>query len=305
MNTFYTNERNTQILIMLMKKHGIKKVIISPGSTNVCFVGSVQHDKFFEIFSSVDERSAAYLACGLAAESGEPVALSCTGATASRNYIPGLTEAFYRKLPILAVTSTQHTGRIGQMIPQVIDRSVQMKDIVKLSVQLPTIHDAEDEWVCEVSVNKALLELKRRGGGPVHINLGTTYSRDFSVKELSPVRIIERVCNNDVLPELKRGRVGIFVGAHIKWDDELQNTVDNFCTEYDGVVFCDHTSNYRGKYRVFPALVCSQERYASSCCIFDTLIHIGEISGAYIGFSSNSEIARVSPDGEVCDVTLR
>lgn len=300
MNTFYTNERNTQILIALMKAHGVRKIIASPGATNISLMASVQHDPFFEIYSSVDERSAAYLACGLAAESGEPVALSCTGATASRNYVPGLTEAFYRKLPVLAITSTQHTGRIGQMVPQVIDRSVQMNDLVKLSVQLPTVHDADDEWACEVAVNKALLELRRRGGGPVHINLTTTYSRDFSVKELPAVRIINRICHNDVLPELKRGRVGIFVGAHVKWDEELLKLVDDFCKTYDGVVFCDQTSNYRGKYRVLPAIVCMQSRYDSPCRKLDVLIHIGEISGAYMGFWAN-QVWRVSPDGNICD----
>ena len=61
----------------------------------------------------MDERSAAYIACGMAEESGEPVVLSCTGATASRNYMPGLTEAFYRKLPVLAITSSQDISKIG------------------------------------------------------------------------------------------------------------------------------------------------------------------------------------------------
>lgn len=300
MDTFYTNERNVQILISLMKAHGIKKIIASPGTTNIAFVASVQHDQFFKIYSSVDERSAAYLACGLAAESGEPVALSCTGATASRNYVPGLTEAFYRKLPVLAITSTQHTGRVGQMIPQVIDRSAQMNDIVKLSVQLPTVHDADDEWACVVSVNKALLELRRRGGGPVHINLTTTYSRDFSVKELPRARVINRICHGGVFPELKAGRVGIFVGAHVQWDGDLMRLVDDFCAAYDGAVFCDHTSNYRGNYRVFPALVCSQARYSTPARKFDVLIHIGEISGSYMGFAAG-QVWRVSPDGEVCD----
>lgn len=163
MDTFYTAERNVQMLVYLMKKHGIKKVIASPGATNITFVASIQQDSYFEIYSAADERSAAYMACGLAAESGEAVALSCTGATASRNYIPGLTEAFYRKLPILAVTSTQHTGRVGQLCPQVIDRSVIQNDIAVMSVQIPTIHDAEDEWMCNVKLNTAILALGHRG----------------------------------------------------------------------------------------------------------------------------------------------
>ena len=84
---YYTVERNVQIVIALLKANGIKRVIASPGTTNMTFVGSIQQDPFFEIYSSVDERSAAYLACGMAAETGEPVVLSCTGATASRNYM--------------------------------------------------------------------------------------------------------------------------------------------------------------------------------------------------------------------------
>ena len=157
----YTTERNTQMLIYLMKKHGVRKVIASPGTTNICFIGSIQEDPYFEIYSSVDERSAAYIACGLAAESGEPVALSCTGATASRNYVPGMTEAYYRKLPVLAITSSQHSGKIGQLIPQVTDRGRPMNDIAKLSIQIPKIHDEEDEWACGVAINNALLELFR------------------------------------------------------------------------------------------------------------------------------------------------
>lgn len=112
----YTSERNNQIVIKLLKYHKIKKMVISPGATNVSLVASIQNDPFFELYSCVDERSAAYLACGLAEESGEAVALSCTGATASRNYFPGLTEAYYRKLPILAITSTMPIDRIGHNI---------------------------------------------------------------------------------------------------------------------------------------------------------------------------------------------
>ena len=99
MKTHYTDEKNTQIVLGLLKAHGIRKVVASPGTTNIRLVASMQQDEWFEMYSSVDERSAAYIACGLAAQSGEPVVLSCTGATASRNYMPGLTEALYLLLP--------------------------------------------------------------------------------------------------------------------------------------------------------------------------------------------------------------
>lgn len=300
MNIQYTNEKNIQILLGLLKAHNIKKVIVSPGTTNVSLVACMQYDSFFELYSAADERSAAYMACGMAEESGEPVVITCTGATASRNYIPGLTEAYYRKLPVLAITATQIIGRVGQNVAQVIDRSVIQNDIAKLSVQLPVCHSTEDEWACNVNVNRALLELTRNGGGPVHINMETVYSNDFSVESLPEVRTIFRVEHGDILPTMPEGKIGIFVGAHSKWNDELTEAVDRFCLTYNAVVLCDQTSNYRGKYRVLCALPISQSQHTTSCNHFDLLIHIGNVSGAYLWFNSKAEW-RVNPDGEVRD----
>lgn len=60
---YYSSERSVQLLISLLKQHGIKKIVASPGTTNLSFVASLQQDEWFEVYSSVDERSAAYLAC--------------------------------------------------------------------------------------------------------------------------------------------------------------------------------------------------------------------------------------------------
>lgn len=300
MEKYYSSEKNTQILVSLMKAHKVRKIVVSPGTTNICLVQSLQNDPYFELYSSVDERSAAYIACGLAEESGEPVALSCTGATASRNYVSGLTEAYYRKLPVLAITATQHIGRIGHNIAQVIDRTNPINDIAKLSIHVPTIHDEEDKWAYTVAMNNALLELRRHGGGPVHINLTTTYSDDFSVKELPDVQVIQRICIKDEFPKLEGNKVGIFVGAHSKWSERLIELVDAFCEKYNAVVIRDNTSNYKGKYGVNVNLFTSQEQYNSPCKNIDLLIHIGNVSGAYISVMQK-ETWRVNPDGEVRD----
>ena len=144
MGNFYTNERNVQIVLFLLKANGIKKVVASPGATNITVVASMQNDSFFEMYSAADERSAAYIACGLAAESGEPVVLSCTGATASRNYMPGLTEAFYRKLPLIAITSSKSSSMIAQLVAQVTDRTSPPSDVVKRSVLAGIVKDEDD-----------------------------------------------------------------------------------------------------------------------------------------------------------------
>ena len=302
MKVNYTEEKNVLMLIKILKENNISKIIASPGTTNISFVTSVQHDPFFKVYSCVDERSACYMACGLASESGEPVVLTCTGATASRNYIPGLTEAYYRKIPILAVTCAQHFSRIGQLSPQALDRSEQLADIVNLSVQIPTISTTEDEFGCNVRLNKAISELKRRGGGPVHINITTSYmySNLFGVKQLPNTRIIKRYDNSKDLPKIEKKKIGIFVGSHLKWSNKLVECVDKFCEIYNAVVITDHTGNYTGKYKILANLVFDQEEYNSPYNSFDLIVDIGEVSGSYLKINVN-EVWRVSPDGEFKD----
>lgn len=307
-NFKYTNERNVQIVIALLKAHGIHRVIVSPGTTNMTFVVSIENDPWFQIWSSVDERSAAYLACGMAAETGEPVVISCTGATASRNYMPGLTEAYYRKLPVLAITSTRGNHKIGHLVDQQIDRRSIPNDIAMESVTIPMVKDVEDERLCEIEANKAMLALTLDGGGPVHINMYTKYSHDFSVKEIPHVNAIYRHTVFDiewpVLPQ--EGNVIVSIGAHANFTDELASAVDAFCATYDAVVCCDHTSGYRGKYEIHAQLLCGQRKWRSTLRDANLCIHMGEVSGDQFCIRAK-HTWRVSPDGALRDTfgTLR
>ena len=300
MNNQYSNERDILELVALLKKHEIRYAIVSPGSTNISFAACLMYDSYFKVYSAVDERSAAYMACGLAAEIGEPVIISCTGATAARNYVPALTEAYYRKLPVLAVTSSQHFGRVGHYIPQVTDRTNSMNDIFVKNVQIPIASRQEDKWSNNLKINDALLELRRYGGGPVLINIETSFSKVFDVKELPNVRVIKRYTRNDSMPNIKAKKIIVFVGSHCEFSEEETNEIDAFCNTYNGIVLCDHTSNFKGKYRILGGLVERQTGYHSSCLDADLVIHIGEMSGAYYKFE-NVPVWRVNPDGEVRD----
>lgn len=299
---YYTIERNTQIVIALLKSHGIRKIIASPGATNICFVASVQIDPYFEVYSCIDERSAAYMACGLAAESGEPVVISCTGATSSRNYMPGLTEAYYRKLPILAITSSRGENLIGHLKPQVTDREHLPTDIVIEHVNAPLVVDAKTENLCTINVNKAILALKHRGGGPAHINLMTLTPADFSVKELKPARKINRYEIGNLLPELPEGKKVIFIGSHKQFTIEQTHALDSFCKANNAIALCDHTSRYHGAYRVQASILLAQEGYNGILSNIDLLIHIGEVSGCYyMAKVKPKQVWRVNIDGEIRD----
>lgn len=311
MKRSYTNERNHQILIALLKAHEIRYVVASPGSTNSFFIGSIQHDPYFKIFSSVDERSAAYIACGIAHEKGEPVIISCTGATAARNYMSGATEAFYSKLPILILTSSQDNNRIGHLVPQVTDRTSPPPDTCGLSLTMPNIYTKDDEWECEIVANRALLELRRNGGCPVHLNLITIYSYSEEIAltcdELPSTRVIRRITREDKYPTFSKGATAVFIGAHQPFSDIQTKAIEHFCELHNGVVLCDHSSNYNGKYKIPFALVINQAALNKSntpAYDVDILVHIGEVSAeeGAVRMIRSKETWRVSPDGEIRDL---
>lgn len=303
----YTDEVNCQIVIALLKAHGIRKVIANPGATNIAFVGSIQNDPWFEVYSGVDERHSAYLACGMAAESGVPVVLSCTGATASRNYIPALTEAFYRKLPVLALTSSQVRSHIGQLHPQMIDRTVLQNDIAKISVECPIVKDEDDFALCEREVNRAILELTRKGGGPAHINMETTFSHCFAKNELPIVRRIYRwTQDSETWPNIDDfNKIVVWIGSHQPFDDQTSCALEDFVKSRNAVVLKDGTSGYNGYGGIFSGLLCSQpirdnKQYLSLKP--DLIIHIGEVSGDYFTdnfLAGSAPVWRVNLDGEI------
>lgn len=305
MNKYYTRERNVQILLQLLKKYGIKKVIASPGTVNMSFVGSLQNDSFFEMYSCVDERSAAYMACGLSEESGEAVVITCTGATASRNYLSAMTEAYYRKLPIIAVTATPPLSWTGHNKAQFIDRTNQPKDTVISSYELQQVKDADDEWDCMIKVNRGLNNLKRNGGGPIHFNMVSVDSYDFSYKEIAPVRMINSYTHKDSFPTLpKEGNIGIYIGSHHKFNKNTKTLIERFCYQNNAIVLCDHTSGYTGNYKIIPAIYASQNYREKKVFDFKLIIVLGGVSGDYYTeriLQQAKETWRVNEDGEIKD----
>ena len=281
MEKYYTIETNVQILISLLKQYGIKRIVASPGTANMSFVASMQNDGYFEIYSSIDERSAAYMACGIAAETGEPVVITCTEATASRNYMPGLTEAYYRKLPILAVMTSHGENLVGSYEPQVIDNRIIPSDIATYNVKLQICKDKSDERNVEVHANEAINRLFMNGGGPVRILLESINPHDYSAKVLPCANVIRFIAKESDLPEMPKGEVAVFIGSHRKWSREEVSSIESFCESNNASVLCDLTSNYFGKYRVNYSLVTTQEGYKEIVKPPKVIIYIGTVSGDY------------------------
>lgn len=112
-----------------------------------------------------------YYGIGLAQQTKSPVACICTSGTAVSNYLPGMTEAFYQDVPIVAITADKDPYRLNQLMLQKTQQVNIFESVTKKSVNLPVVRGGNDRWYCERLINEALSELDHHGTGPVHINI--------------------------------------------------------------------------------------------------------------------------------------
>lgn len=293
------NFNTVHYLIALLKAYGLKNIVSSPGMQNSFFNSSVQEDKDFKCFSVIDERSAAYVATGIFFETQEPVAIACTGATAARNYMSALTEAYYRKIPIVALTFFNPTSNKYNLSPQYTDRSVSQNDIKYLSVELPLIRTQEDIIKCVTFLNAALSQAFYQKK-VVHINCPANLEFDNLRKDL-PDDIWRTEYYNEnfgnVKNELENKDFAIFIGSHDKFSKEEENIISEFAESWNVPVFCDHTSQYYGKNKILISQAFSMIRNLRNKP--KLLIDIGKISGEYIytGVFKEAKIWRISEYG--------
>jgi 2-succinyl-5-enolpyruvyl-6-hydroxy-3-cyclohexene-1-carboxylate synthase len=304
--------KNSQIVLALLKQHNIKHIVINPGTTNIPITQWVQKDPFFTCYSVVDERSAMYFAIGLYLELGVPIATTCTSAQATRNYIPGLTEAFYKHVPILAITASKHPRFTYQEYMQAPNQTSLPVDAVKKSFALPYISNQHDELHCERLVNEAVLELTHNVSGPVQLNIPMFDNeiRGVIKEDLPKVKTIRRYMQWEEWDiSLVNKKIMIVIGEYRPFTEKEITAIENFTTSYNTFVYVNHLSNYHGKYTV-PA---NLALLAMSQDIFkpykpDILITIGGQTGDYplfgklsAGEKTDFEHWRISEDGAVVD----
>lgn len=206
----YTDKKNILQLAALLKAHGVKKIVLCPGSRNIPLVQTLANIPEFTCYPVTDERSAGFFALGMALHGGAPAAVCCTSGSALLNLHPAVSEAFYQQVPLIVISADRPAAWIGQLDGQTLPQPGVFGDLVKKSVNLPEVNSEEDEWYCNRLINEALLELNHHGKGPVHINV--PISEPFfllPVNELPQARVITRyqglnVYDKDYEPLIER-----------------------------------------------------------------------------------------------------
>lgn len=248
----FSDDRLVLQLISLLKQFGVRRIVISPGSRHFPITHSLERDPFFELFSVVDERSAAFFALGLIQKHNEPAAVCCTSGTSSLNYGSAVAEAFYQHLPLLLLTA----DRLPELLNQHEDQMLKQDDVfhafIQYHGQLKQIHNAFDEWFCNRIINEALLSLSRHGPGPVQLNIPIeSHDKDeFQTKEIPQVRKITRFHADedrywgDISAHLSTSKIVIVLGQTTAMSAALKESLDLFLARYNCVVLCDRLSNY-------------------------------------------------------------
>lgn len=118
----YTEIPLPQAVVHYCEQYHIKHVVISAGSRNAPLTNGFVENPFFNTYSIIDERAAAFFALGIAQQLNHPVALVCTSGSALLNFYPAVAEAYYSEIPIIILSADRMPHRIdigdGQTIKQ-------------------------------------------------------------------------------------------------------------------------------------------------------------------------------------------
>ena len=152
---------------------GIEHAVICPGSRSAPLVYAFTQNKKIKCHSAIDERSAGFMALGMAQQLLKPVVLVCTSGTAVLNFFPAVAEAFYQKIPLLILSADRPPEQLNQQDGQMImQKGVFGKHVLASHELLCFEEDKVDFKLTERIVNSALYEcIHPAGFGPVHINV--------------------------------------------------------------------------------------------------------------------------------------
>lgn len=159
-------------IVELCALHGIKDAIICPGSRSGALTLAFARNPKINTHVIADERSAAFVALGMALQSGETVALVCTSGSAALNFAPAIAEAFFQEIPLLVFTADRPPEWIHQYDGQTIFQKEIYGKHVKKTYELPVDYTHKDaQWQVERVVNEAVGVSNAKPKGPVHINV--------------------------------------------------------------------------------------------------------------------------------------
>jgi 2-succinyl-5-enolpyruvyl-6-hydroxy-3-cyclohexene-1-carboxylate synthase len=168
-NTLYS-----QTLVDELARSGLQHVVIAPGSRNTPLVLAFADHPRVRVWSVLDERSAAFMALGLALATDTPVAMLCTSGSAAANFFPAIVEARQSRIPLIVITADRPPELRFSGANQTIDQVKIFGDYALWSVDmsLPEADMPADAFrSIRTTANRAFAVANGSPKGVVHLNV--------------------------------------------------------------------------------------------------------------------------------------
>jgi 2-succinyl-5-enolpyruvyl-6-hydroxy-3-cyclohexene-1-carboxylate synthase len=221
-----SSKKVVSYILGALKSAGITDVVLTPGSRNAPFSISIANTPFFETYSIVDERSAAFFALGLSQQSKKPTVLICTSGTALLNYAPAIAEAYYQRIPLLVISADRPEEWIDRGEGQSIRQNNVFQNYADFSACL--IADEKEGGVRNVETIQSTVQYLISNNGPVHLNVPfqEPLYELIECDELPSFQFELKENSVDVLKEIGRSvellqqaeRIMVLVGQHVYED---------------------------------------------------------------------------------------
>ena len=250
-------------LMDVLAARGVKTIVLSPGSRNTPLMIACAARPELKKHLVTDERTAAFMALGIAMVSRNPVAIACTSGTALYNYAPAVAEAFYQQIPLIVISADRPGQWIDQDDSQTLRQFRSLENIVKKSFDIPVWDPApipcangrfrsEGEWAANRLVNEAITVATTGRPGPVHINIQFANPLEATVsRDCTPPRTVETITDTSGIPskisEELAGRLAdkrvLLVAGFMLPDNMLNRAIADFATLPNVCVLCETLSN--------------------------------------------------------------
>ena len=150
---------------------GVRHAVFSPGSRSTTMAMLFQEHEGFETYMNIDERSASFMALGIAKARKEPTVLVCTSGSAVAHYLPAILEAQYSGVPLIVLSADRPHTLLHVGAPQTVDQQKIFGTAVNYYEELAVPQEAHYYTYPRQVARKAYMKAMDTKKGPVHINV--------------------------------------------------------------------------------------------------------------------------------------
>lgn len=293
---------------------GVRHAVFSPGSRSTTLAMLFQSHGGFHTYMNIDERSAGFMALGIAKAQGEPAVLVCTSGSALTHYGPVVVEAKHSGVPMIILSADRPYTLQQVGAPQTIDQQKYFGTAVNYYEELSVPSESHYYTYPRQVARRAYLKAHDHKLGPVHINVPlfeplVPNREEEYFKQGRSAKSFRLVKHQEIasLASLLDGKRVLILGGPTVTNPKA---VVDFADRIGAVVIGDPLSNLRQYEKVistYDAFLAHHERWEELRP--DVVIQLGQIPVSkriqqWMGTLTDIDYVTVSPNAEVVNPSL-